>query len=57
MDTLQAISPIDGRYRKHTEPLARFFSEAALIRYRIVVEGEYLIALSEFAKERIKDAI
>lgn len=45
MDTLTAINPIDGRYRKHTEPLARFFSEAALIRYRIIVEGEYLIAL------------
>ena len=54
MDTLQAISPIDGRYRKHTELLARFFSEAALIRYRIVVEGEYLIALSEFGKTALK---
>ncbi len=44
---LDAISPIDGRYRKDTEPLARFFSEGALIRYRVTVEVEYLIALSE----------
>jgi len=44
---LNSISPIDGRYRKTTEPLAQYFSEAALMKYRIAVEGEYLIALSE----------
>lgn len=45
---LSSISPIDGRYHKTTEPLAEFFSEKALMTYRLVVEGEYLIALSEF---------
>ncbi len=44
---LNSISPIDGRYRKTTEPLAQYFREAALMKYRIAVEGEYLIALSE----------
>ena len=44
---LTAISPIDGRYRKVTEPLAAYFSEQALIRYRIRVEVEYFIALCE----------
>lgn len=44
---LTAISPIDGRYRKTTENLAPYFSEAALIRYRIRVEIEYFIALCE----------
>lgn len=47
MDALEAISPIDGRYRKYTEPLAKIFSEAGLIQYRTNVEIEYLIALSE----------
>ena len=42
---LNAISPIDGRYRRHTEPLAAYFSEAGLIQYRIRVEIEYFIAL------------
>ncbi len=44
---LQAISPIDGRYRNKVENLAPFFSEYALIRYRVLVEIEYFIALSE----------
>ncbi|WP_405369408.1 MULTISPECIES: adenylosuccinate lyase [unclassified Nonlabens] len=44
---LQAISPIDGRYRSKVEPLANYFSESALIRYRVLVEVEYFIALSE----------
>ncbi|RPG81824.1 MAG: adenylosuccinate lyase [Crocinitomicaceae bacterium TMED114] len=43
--TLNAISPIDGRYRRHTAPLAAYFSEAGLIQYRVRVEIEYLIAL------------
>ena len=42
---LQAISPVDGRYRRQTERLADYFSEAALIRYRMRVEVEYFIAL------------
>ncbi len=49
---LQSISPIDGRYAKHTHPLVPYFSEAALMRHRIVVEGEYFIALSEFPEIR-----
>jgi adenylosuccinate lyase len=44
---LQAISPIDGRYRSKVEPLAHYFSESALIRYRVLVEVEYFIALSQ----------
>lgn len=42
MNNLQAISPIDGRYRKHTEPLAEFFSEFAFMKYRILMEEEFL---------------
>ncbi|MDT7830290.1 adenylosuccinate lyase [Pricia sp. S334] len=44
---LNAISPVDGRYRNKTENLAPFFSEEALIRYRVQVEIEYFIALCE----------
>ena len=44
---LTAISPIDGRYRGKTEPLASYFSEYALIRYRVRVEIEYFITLCE----------
>ena len=47
LDTLTAISPIDGRYRSKCEPLADYFSEFALIRYRVRVEVEYFIALCE----------
>ncbi len=47
LNTLTAISPVDGRYRRTTEPLAAYFSEQALIRYRIRVEIEYFIALCE----------
>jgi len=47
MDKLDTISPIDGRYRRITELLADYFSERALTKYRIIVEGEYLIALSD----------
>jgi adenylosuccinate lyase len=45
--SLDAISPIDGRYRRTTAPLANYFSEAALIRYRIRIEVEYFIALCQ----------
>ena len=47
LDLLTAISPIDGRYRGKTEPLASYFSEYALIRYRVRVEIEYFITLCE----------
>ncbi len=47
LDVLTAISPIDGRYRSKTERLADYFSEYALIRYRIRVEIEYFITLCE----------
>ena len=47
LDTLTAISPIDGRYRSKTERLANYFSEYALIRYRVRVEIEYFITLCE----------
>ena len=47
LESLTAISPVDGRYRSKTEPLAAYFSEYALIRYRVRVEIEYFIALCE----------
>ncbi len=47
LSPLQAISPVDGRYRKTTSKLADYFSESALIKYRIFVEIEYFIALCE----------
>lgn len=47
LDLLTAISPVDGRYRGKTESLAAYFSEYALIRYRVRVEVEYFIALCQ----------
>lgn len=47
MNSLFAISPVDGRYRSKTERFAEYFSEYALIRYRVEVEIEYFIALCE----------
>ena len=47
LDALTAVSPIDGRYRSKTEGLAPFFSEYALIKYRVRVEIEYFITLCE----------
>lgn len=52
---LSAISPVDGRYRVTTEKLAGYFSEAALIRYRVLVEIEYFIALCELPLPQLKD--
>ena len=46
MEELSCISPIDGRYSKQTEPLKNYFSEAALIKYRIIVECEYFLYLA-----------
>lgn len=51
LDLLTAISPIDGRYRSKTEPLAAYFSEYALIKYRVRVEVEYFIALCELGSD------
>ena len=47
LDILTAVSPIDGRYRSKTASLAEYFSEYALIRYRVRVEIEYFIMLCE----------
>lgn len=52
--TLMAISPIDGRYREKTEPLSGYFSEYALIRYRIRVEIEYFIFLCELPLPQLR---
>ena len=55
LDVLTAISPIDGRYRSKTEGLAGYFSEYALIRYRVRVEIEYFIALCELPLPQLED--
>lgn len=47
LNTLTAISPVDGRYRKYSRALSSYFSEYALIKYRVMVEIEYFIALCE----------
>ncbi len=52
MNSLNAVSPIDGRYRSKCEPLAKYFSEGALIKYRVRVEVEYFIALADRLKEK-----
>ena len=52
--SLEAISPVDGRYRRVTERLADYFSEAALIKYRVLVEVEYFIALCELPLPQLK---
>ena len=52
---LTAISPIDGRYRSKTEELASYFSEFALIKYRVRIEVEYFIALCEIPLPQLKD--
>ncbi len=55
LDTLTAISPIDGRYRGKTEALANYFSEYALMKYRVRVEIEYFIALCEEPLPQLMD--
>ncbi|NDV43985.1 adenylosuccinate lyase [Flagellimonas sediminis] len=52
---LNAISPIDGRYRNKTEALQNYFSEEALIKYRVQVEIEYFIALCEIPLPQLAD--
>lgn len=54
LDALTAVSPIDGRYRSKTECLADYFSEYALIRYRVRVEIEYFITLCELPLPQLK---
>tara|TARA_B100000945_G_scaffold171403_1_gene137339 strand:- start:244 stop:1587 length:1344 start_codon:yes stop_codon:yes gene_type:complete len=55
LNPLSAISPVDGRYRGKTKPLSKFFSEEALIKYRIQVEIEYFISLCEIPLPQLKD--
>lgn len=55
LNELNAISPIDGRYRNKTISLAPFFSEEALIKYRVLVEIEYFIALCEVPLPQLKN--
>lgn len=55
LDLLTAISPVDGRYRGKTEQLAGYFSEFALIRYRIRVEIEYFITLCELPLPQLQN--
>lgn len=54
LSLLTAISPIDGRYRSKTENYAAYFSEYALIRYRVLVEVEYFIALCEIPLKQLE---
>lgn len=55
LNTLTAISPIDGRYRNKVTDLANYFSEYGLIRYRVLVEIEYFIALCELPLPQLSD--
>lgn len=55
LNLLTAISPIDGRYRTKTDALGEYFSEYALIRYRVRVEIEYFITLCELPLPQLKD--
>lgn len=55
LNQLSAVSPIDGRYRSKTEVLGNYFSEYALIKYRVQVEIEYFIALCELPLAQLKD--
>jgi adenylosuccinate lyase len=55
LNELNAVSPIDGRYRSKTVSLSPYFSEEALIKYRVLVEVEYFIALCEIPLPQLKD--
>lgn len=55
MTSLYAISPIDGRYHNKVQALGNYFSEAALIKYRVQVEIEYFIALCELPLPQLKN--
>ncbi len=54
LNELNAVSPIDGRYRSKTKSLSQYFSEEALIKYRVLVEVEYFIALCEIPLPQLK---
>jgi adenylosuccinate lyase len=54
LNELNAVSPIDGRYRSKTKSLSNYFSEEALIKYRVLVEIEYFIALCEVPLPQLK---
>ena len=55
LNELNAVSPIDGRYRSKTAVLSNYFSEEALIKYRVLVEIEYFIALCEIPLPQLKN--
>jgi adenylosuccinate lyase len=55
LNSLTAISPIDGRYRHKTDELSGYFSEYGLIRYRLMVEVEYFIAMAEIPVPQLED--
>ncbi len=55
LSPLTAISPVDGRYRRVTDPLAAYFSEGALIKYRVKVEVEYFIALCKLPLPQLEN--
>lgn len=55
LSALTAISPVDGRYREKTLPFARYFSEFGLMKYRVQVEVEYFIALTEIPLPQLSD--
>ncbi len=55
LKALSAISPVDGRYRQKTEELSEYFSEYGLIKYRLLVEIEYFIALCEIPLPQLSD--
>lgn len=57
LNVLTAIAPVDGRYRRVTHPLAAYFSEFGLIRYRVQVEIEYLIYLAEIPLPQLENKI
>lgn len=54
LNNVYAISPVDGRYRGVTEPLGAYFSEYALIKYRVLVEIEYFIALCQIPLKQLE---
>jgi len=55
LSPLSAISPIDGRYHNSTQELSSYFSEAALIKFRVYVEIEYFISLCEIPLPQLKN--
>lgn len=55
LNALTAVSPVDGRYRRHTSNLAPYFSELGLIKYRVQIEVEYFICLCELPLPQLAD--